>query len=154
MSEVRGPERVYHQRSSLQIFAAVFLAGSLVCSIGVWIRESHSREPSYFQLLGTALFMLASTWFATQSFLSTVKLSREAIEVRTLFTRGKLALSTICGRRERVVEDPEGGRTKFLKIVPWSSNLPTLEFPEHFDFDTDFYLWYDELEDLDTTSPD
>ncbi len=145
-------------RLSLRIFSAVFVAFSLASSIGVWTRTQHlSIQVMAWEMLGTAAFLLAGAYLATSTFRSGITLSHDSIELQTPFKRRCLALASIRGRREYEREDAEGGKTKYLKIIPRDDSLPTLAFPDHFDFDTKFYIWYDSLPDLDALermSPD
>lgn len=153
MRILTGPERIYPMRSSIRIFAALFVAITLALLIDLWVRALHSGEIKPLQVIGSGVFLLANGWLGASAFGSHVRLSADAIEFRKMFRSKTLPMSEIRGRRERVVEDDEGGKTTYLKIVPWDMGLEALEFPEHFDFDTNFYLWYDELENLDKTSP-
>ena len=109
---------------------------------------SEVSQQQIISLLGVSAFLLLGIFMTGDAFRSTITLTADAIEVRTLLRSSQLPLNAIRGRREYVVNSGRT-RTRYLRLESNDDRLPALYFEKSFSFDTHFFAWFNALPDLD-----
>ena len=83
------------------------------------------------------------------AFTARFKISADSIEIGNVFGKKKLALDSIRGRRQYATGNGRLTAIHF-KLEPKDKGLAALTFQNQFNFDDQFWLWFDQLPDLDS----
>jgi hypothetical protein len=143
------PVRAYRPKWGWRIFSfffPIFGGCAVVSSLRDYVSQSEDFKPGV--LIVGLLFMIIGTGMVVQGFTSHVRFTHDSIEHRTLFRRKSLPLSAIRGRREYTTRDSDGVPTHYLRLVPNSDRLPTLEFTKSYALDDAFFRWFYSLPEL------
>jgi hypothetical protein len=142
--------RVYRLSPWIRLFAAVFLAFSLLGLLGLlWSQHAGLQGRNPAEMLEWAAITLFAVCWMIYVFAAAIVLSENAIEKRTPLKTDSLRFSQIRGRRETVHRNFDGSYIRYLQVIPRDSLLPLIRFQKFYVFDAAFYAWYDELPDLD-----
>lgn len=144
------PRRVYRLSPWIRLFAAAFLAFSLLGLMGLlWSQRAgvQGRNPS--ETVEWAAITLFAVCWAIYVFGAVVMLSNDTIEKRTPLKTDSLRFAQIRGRRETVHRNFDGSYIRYLQVIPRDPLLPVIKFQKFYVFDAAFYAWYDDLPDLD-----
>lgn len=133
--------------------------GPLVAMIGAWtLNDSLSGRPIYMRggVLPTpvGIFMsfgllLGGLVISASAFTVRFRISADSIQIGDVFGKKTLAFDAIRGRREYATGS---GRltTVHFKLEPKDNGSVGLTFQNSFNFDDQFWLWFDQLPDLDS----
>ena len=93
--------------------------------------------------------MLGGIILTAGAFTARFKISADSIEIGNVFGKKKLALDAIRGRRQYA--KGKGRLTAIhFKLEPKDNERGALTFQNNFNFDDQFWLWFDQLPDLDS----
>lgn len=144
-----APVRRYRPKWWLRIFGLFFLSFSATALAHFWgAILSGEQEPRLLEILAPSLLTLTGLGLTIHFFTASVILLPDAIEVRTLFSRKKMAFSEIRAYRESETVDSDGVKTRYIELEPLDHRLPALKFQRMFNFDDDFDRWLSGLPDL------
>jgi hypothetical protein len=145
-------KRVYRLNIWIRIFAAAFLAFSLVGLFGLlWSQHAGLQNRNPAQMLEWGAIAIFAVGWTNYVFGAVIVLSNDGIEKRTPFKTDALRFAEIRGRREKVHRNFDGSYIRYLQVIPRDPLLPEIRFQKFYAFDAAFYMWYDELTDLDAS---
>jgi hypothetical protein len=138
-----GPlTRRYRSHWWLRLFALGFFAFSCTGSIHIWLEfVSADHAASRFALdIWTCLALVGFT-LSVHFFTATVTLEWDRIELRYFLSCKRLFFSEIRGRREYMMTDSDGVKTRYIVLEPHDQSKPRLEFRRIYNFDSAFETW-------------
>lgn len=103
-----------------------------------------------WDLVVAAVFPIVGAILSAKAFTSKIIFSDDSITRRSFWDSRTVRLSLVAGRREYVVNGgEEGGSTRYLRLE-FNDGSPPLDFGKRlYRFDDVFWLWFNELPDLD-----
>jgi hypothetical protein len=140
--------RVYRMSWWFRSFALFFLVFGLVfaLSFGRDFLEGHDQE--WTKILIAMAFPIIGAGITIRAFSSRIAFTADSVDKSWVMGRRRMALDTICGRREYVVRG-KNGSTRYLQIVANDGSAP-LDFGKQlYGFDDAFWHWFNQLPDLD-----
>ncbi len=93
--------------------------------------------------------LLGGIVLTASAFTARFNISSDSIEIGSVFGKKKLALEAIRGRRQYATGSGRFTAIHF-KLEPKYNGLAALTFQNNFNFDDQFWLWFDQLPDLDS----
>ncbi|WP_109486605.1 hypothetical protein [Occallatibacter savannae] len=140
----------YHPKWWLRIFALGFFGFSFAGLIHFWGAIASGDQPGTLtEILIPALLTLTGLGISIYFFTTSVSLETDAIEVKTLFSRKRLAFSEIRGHREIEMADSDGLKTRYIDLEPVDRLRPNLRFQRIYNFDAAFDRWLSKIPYLD-----
>lgn len=136
----------------------VRFAGPLIVVIGAWMLSSALGGPIYRHgvLTSTPRWIFSSSAILLGGILTTVRaftvrfiVSADSVEIGNVFGKKKLALDAIRGRKQYATGSGRLTAIHF-KLEPKDPGFAALTFQNQFNFDDQFWLWFDQLPDLDS----
>jgi len=132
--------------------------GPVIVMIGVLILYDSVSGPVFWHgvlasaprwIFSSSALLLGGAILTASAFTARFKISADAVEIGNVFGKKKLALDSIRGRREY---STGSGRltTIHFKLEPNDSGRVALTFQNNFNFDDQFWLWFNQLPDLDS----
>jgi hypothetical protein len=150
--------RVYRAKNWSKVFCLVFLAFSLVFSVGAW-RGISVGTNTWFDLAVGLVLVLVGAGFAAQTFTVEVALTDDSIRHGSIFRSQSMRLDQIRYRREYEEDqrDGDGGTiVHYLEFVPRESNFQSLRISkDDFELDSAFWEWalrVPEIEQLESNA--
>lgn len=144
--------RVYRLSPWIRLFAAAFLAFSLLGLLGLlWSQHAGVQRRNPAEMVEWAAIALFAGCWAIYVFGAVIVLSSDAVEKRTPLKTDRLRFGQILGRRETVHRNFDGSYIRYLQVIPRDPLLPVIKFQKFYVFDARFYAWYDDLPDLDAS---
>lgn len=143
------PPRKYRPKWWLRIFALFFFgfsATGLVHFLSAFLIAGQS--PSTIEILAPSVLSLVGLGMVVQFFNTFVVVFPDAIELETFFSRKRLTVAEIRGKREYETTDSDGVKTRYIKLEPLDRDKPAIEFSRYFNFDSAFEEWIGRLPDL------
>ena len=135
--------------------------GPLIVMIGAWMLNDCLSGPIYWHgvLLPTPYWIFSSSGVLLGGIAMTVRaftvrfiVSADSIQIGDVFGKKKLALDAIRGRRQYATGSGRLTAIHF-KLEPKDSGSVGLTFENDFNFDDQFWLWFNQLPDLDSEEP-
>jgi hypothetical protein len=100
-------------------------------------------------IFSSSAILLGGIVLTASAFTARFKISADSIEIGNVFGKKKLALDAIRGRRQYATG--KGRLTAIhFKLEPKDNGRGALTFQNNFNFDDQFWLWFDQLPDLDS----
>jgi hypothetical protein len=132
--------------------------GPLALVIGALIVSANLDGPIYWHgglqssprlIFSSSAILLGGIVLTASAFTARFKISADSIEIGNVFGKKKLALDAIRGRRQYATG--KGRLTAIhFKLEPKDNGRGALTFQNNFNFDDQFWLWFDQLPDLDS----
>jgi hypothetical protein len=132
--------------------------GPLIAMIGAWMLKDCLSGPIYWHgvLVPAPYWIFSSSGVLLWGIVMTVRaftvrfiVSADSIEIGDMFGKKKLALDAIRGRRQYATGSGRLTAVHF-KLEPKDNGSVGLTFQNDFNFDDQFWLWFDQLPDLDS----
>jgi hypothetical protein len=131
--------------------------GPVYAALGAWMLNEGFGGPIYYRggqlptpvwiFLSSGL-LLGGVAMTASAFTARFAISADSIEIGSAIAKKKLALDAIRGRRQYATGS--GRLTKIhFKLEPKGIGLTALTFQNNFNFDDQFWLWFNQLPDLD-----
>jgi hypothetical protein len=134
--------RLYRPKWWLRIFSIFFFAFSTAGLIhftrGILAGE---EAPNWVSIVGPAFLSLVGLGMVAHHFNTFVIIFADAIELETLWSRKRLSVSEIRGRREYESTDSDGVTTRYIKLLPVDRKKQAIEFSRFYNFDGAFEQW-------------
>lgn len=100
-------------------------------------------------IFSSSALLLGGIILTARAFTARFIVSNDSIEIGDVFGKKKLALDAIRGRREYATGMGRFTSMRF-KLEPKDQGRVALTFQNNFNFDDRFWLWFDQLPDLDS----
>ncbi len=136
----------------------VRFVGPLIAMFGAWMLNVGFGGPMYLRggRLPTPVWiflscgvLLGGIVMTASAFTARFIVSADSIEIGNVFGKKKLALDAISGRRQYATGSGRLTAIHF-KLEPKDNGSVGLTFQNDFNFDDQFWLWFDQLPDLDS----
>lgn len=135
--------------------------GPLVAVFGAWMLNEGFSGPINYRggqiptpvwIFMSSAVLLGGAVMTASAFTAKFEISADSVEIGSVFGKKKLALDAIRGRRQYATGS---GRltTIHFKLEPKDNGSVGLTFQNDFNFDDQFWLWFDQLPDLDSEEP-
>jgi hypothetical protein len=129
--------------------AVIFGVLILIVSLSGPIYSRGDLQSSPRLIFCSSAILLGGFVLTLTAFTARFKISADSVEIGNVFGKKKLALNAIRGRRQYAT-----GRGRLtaihFKLEPKDNGRGSLTFQNNFNFDDQFWLWFDQLPDLDS----
>ena len=145
-AQIASPVRRYRPKWWIRIFSICFFAFS-TAGLVHFARGFLSGEepPNWISIVGPAFLALVGLGLVAHHFNTFVVIFPDAVEFETLWSRKRLSLSEIRGRREYETTDSDGVTTRYVKLFPVDRGKQAMEFSRLYNFDGAFDEWLNQF---------
>lgn len=138
--------RRYRPKWWIRIFSIFFFAFSALGMIHfLRVILAGEEPPNWVSIVGPAFLALVGLFMVAYHFNTWVIIFPDAIEWETLWSRKRLLVREIRGRREYETTDSDGVTTQHIELMPVDRGKKAIEFTRYYNFDDTFYRWLDQI---------